>query len=132
MIEGDIVLKTLRKWIRADREMCEEMSSLEIIRNADKYLSGGSGVEIEGENGRMRLEEKAALMGLLREVINGGGEIEEREELMRGIEGVIREGRERGDSEGMLAEEEGERLLWVIEKKRRGKEMKSRREIERM
>ena len=81
---------------------------------------------------RLTLREKIGLMGLIREVVSGGGEIEEKEELVRGIEGVISEGRERGDSEGMIAEEEGDRLLWVIEKKKRGREMKSRREIERM
>ena len=94
--------------------------------NAEKYLSDGGGRR------QMTLREKTGLMGLIREVVSGGGEIEEREEVMRGIEGVISEGRERGDSEGILAEEEGERLLWVIEKKSLGREMKNRREIERM
>ena len=119
--------------------MCEALASMEFIRNAEQYLSrptqATNRAEEEGREetlrGRMTLQEKTALMGLLREVVSGGGEIEEREELMRGIEGVISEGRERGDSEGMLAEEEGERLLWVIEKKKRGRDMKNRREIER-
>ena len=140
---------TLSKWIRSDREMCETLTSMDFIRNAENYLNGptqatnraeeeGSENDVGSEGGggggekRLTLKEKIGLMGLIREVVSGGGEIEEREEVMRGIEGVMREGRERGDSEGMLAEEEGERLLWVIEKKRRGREMKSRREIDRM
>ena len=120
-----------------------------MIRHGGRYLQRETRKESEGEEEkgerwmgmsmreeeedktRLTLREKIGLMGLLREVVSGGGEIEEREELMRGIEGVISEGRERGDSEGMLAEEGGERLLWVIEKKSRGREMKSRREIER-
>ena len=121
--------------------MCKEICSMELIRNASKYLlspteteeEGRRGwVPMEGMNGRMSLREKRLVIELLREVVRGGGEIEEKEEVMRGIEGVIREGRERGDWEGMLAEEEGERLVWVIEKKSRGREMKSFREIERM
>ena len=49
-----------------------------------------------------------------------GVEIEEIEELIRGIERAIEEGRSRGDSEGMKAEEEGERLLWVKRIRREG------------
>ena len=59
-------------------------------------------------------------MGLLREVVSEGVEIEEIEELIRGIERAIEEGRSRGDSEGMKAEEEGERLLWVKRRRREG------------
>ena len=137
-------MRTLKKWIREDKDMCREMCSLEIISKAHKYLSEGTErcskeeeegrggwMEMNGTNRKMTLEQKTALMGLIREVVSEGGEIGEMEEVMRGIEGVIREGRERGDSEGMLAEEEGERLLWVIEKKSRGRDMKSFREIER-
>ena len=117
-------MRTLKKWIREDKDMCREICSLEIIANAHKYLSEptercskeeeegrGGWMEMNGINRKMTLEQKTELMGLIREVLSGGGEIGEMEELIRGIEGVIVEGRERGDSEGVMAEEEGERLL---------------------
>ena len=157
MVDGDVVLTTLRKVIREDRELCEELCSLELISNADKYLSLPTEtspelekeeeketvgkpkirrrrerwMELDGMNRRMMLEDKIRLIKLLRETMESGGDIEEREELMEGIERVIEAGKERGDEEGRKAEREGTFLLWEIEKKKRGNEMKSRREIER-
>ena len=140
MSEGDIVLNTFRKFIREDKIISEEVCTLELIRNADKYLTlqtsrdggaEGSLMDTKEQNGALTLKEKTTLMGLLREIVEGGGEIPKRDEIVEGVERVIEEGRERGDEEGMKAEREGEFLLWVIEKKKRGKELKSRREIER-
>ena len=81
-------MRTLKKWIREDKEMCKEMCSLELICNAQKYLrcsreessseeeeGRGGWMEMNGINRRIRLEQKTALMGVIREVISGGGEI---------------------------------------------------------
>ena len=151
MTDGDIVFNTLRKWIRCDREMSEALSSLGVIQNAEKYLStasktrgntsegdeGGGGeesgsrwMEMDGMSGPMTLREKTALMVLLREIMQCGGEIRDPEKMMEAIERVIAEGREREDEDGMNAEREGAFLQWMIEKKKRGGEMKTRREIE--
>ena len=63
-------------------------------KKGERWMEMSMREEEEEEKTRLTLREKIGLMGLLREVVSGGGEIEEREELMRGIEGVISEGRE--------------------------------------
>ena len=53
------------------------------------------------------------------------------EEMMWAIQKVMEEGRERDDKEGFSAEEEGERLQWIIRKKEKGKSLETRLQLER-
>lgn len=43
MIEEAIVLATVRKWVREEKEMCSDVYSTALIRNTSQNLSDGSG-----------------------------------------------------------------------------------------
>ena len=153
MKKGDVVFETLHQWIRKDKTVCSEVCGMKIIANAGAYLKLPSSttlpasssnttlapstiptekwIGVDSDIESLTLAQKTALMGLLRTIVGAGGALRDIEGVLEGANSVSKEVREREEesAEGEEAEMEAELLTWMIEKRKNGRNTKSRREL---
>ena len=152
MIDGDLVLQTVRKLIQTDTKLSNDICTLKVIRDAGHILQQHSakttssfdssscftsaGEQSEGwtniDEGvsEPTLKEKTALLSLLHELVKNGNTLDNIEEIIAGAEAVEEEGTKIDTQDGENAAEEAARLLWLIGRKRKRKEMKTRKEMD--
>ena len=148
MHDQDIEFLTLKKWVSKEKKMLEALSETDLIQTSLASLtkptrsptapmpvfpsSSQSSFSITAGL-YLTLQEKAALMSLLREMIRNGGLADEREKIYEAalyVEEEAHQAKDPKEREESYAEEEAERLIWIIEKSY-GKSSASLRETQR-